>query len=262
VRCDSDERDYILQSLAFVLPEIAIRPEDVVFQFSGVRPLPASSDSFTGRIPRDHFCTLLETAGGGVPVLCMIGGKWTTFRSFGELAADMALERLGRPRLVTTAERAIGGGRAPGSDRAVWSARLAVQFGLSNTRVASLCERYGTDAETVAAFIAAGPDAPLPHAAYSTRELLFLIRNEAVEHLDDLLLRRTTLAITGELSLDMMHAVLDLLADEKRWPATRRVAERDRFLTLMRDRHGVDENMLSARNEQRRKICEITAKSG
>jgi glycerol-3-phosphate dehydrogenase len=111
VRCEADERDYILQSLAFVLPGIRIRPEEIVFQFSGVRPLPASKDSFTGRIPRDHFCTVLEGRDGGPPVLCMIGGKWTTFRSFGELSADMALDRLGLPRRIDTAERPLGGGR-------------------------------------------------------------------------------------------------------------------------------------------------------
>ena len=112
VRCEADERDYILQSLAFVLPDIKIRPDEIVFQFAGVRPLPASNDSFTGRIPRDHFCTVVEPTDGSPPVLCMIGGKWTTFRSFGEMAADMALERLGRRRHVATTDRAIGGGRA------------------------------------------------------------------------------------------------------------------------------------------------------
>ncbi|MEK1946438.1 MAG: glycerol-3-phosphate dehydrogenase/oxidase, partial [Ensifer adhaerens] len=98
VRCETAERDYILQSLAFVLPTIKVRPDEIAFQFSGVRPLPASKDSFTGRIPRDHYCTFVETADAGPPVLCMIGGKWTTFRSFGELAADLVLERLAQPR--------------------------------------------------------------------------------------------------------------------------------------------------------------------
>ncbi|MGO7778259.1 glycerol-3-phosphate dehydrogenase, partial [Rhizobium johnstonii] len=36
VRCEADERDYILQSLDFVLPDIAVRQEQIVFQFSGV----------------------------------------------------------------------------------------------------------------------------------------------------------------------------------------------------------------------------------
>ncbi|MBY3527133.1 glycerol-3-phosphate dehydrogenase/oxidase [Rhizobium laguerreae] len=261
VRCEADERDYILQSLAFVLPDIAIRPEQIVFQFSGVRPLPASTDSFTGRIPRDHFCTVIEPKDGGPPVLCMIGGKWTTFRSFGELAADMALERLGRQRRVATTDRPIGGGQAFPANVPVWLAQAASK-GLPGGRMAELFARYGTDAEAVAGFIVAGPDTVLPHAGYSVRELQFLIREEAVEHLDDLLLRRTTLAVSGELSLDMMDAALDLLTQEKHWTLAHRTRERHRFLTLLTERHGVDEDMLSARNEPRSTECDTTAKSG
>ncbi|WP_376742801.1 glycerol-3-phosphate dehydrogenase/oxidase [Ensifer canadensis] len=262
VRCETAERDYILQSLAFVLPTIKVRPDEVVFQFSGVRPLPASKDSFTGRIPRDHYCTFVETTDAGPPVLCMIGGKWTTFRSFGELAADLVLERLVRPRRVATADRAIGGGRDFPADREAWIARVAAATTLSPPRVATLFERYGTDAGRIAEFVAAAPDAPLPHPDYSTREVQFLIRSEKVEQLDDLLLRRTTLAITGELSLEMTDAVLALLAAEKHWPAGRQALERARFLTLLLERHGVDEDMLSARNEQRSALCETTARSG
>lgn len=262
VRCEADERDYILQSLAFVLPGVKIRSEEIVFQFAGVRPLPASKDSFTGRIPRDHFCTVLEGKNGGPPVLCMIGGKWTTFRSFGELAADMALDQLGVKRRVDTADRAIGGGRVFPKDRESWIRDLAASTGLPVARLAVLFERYGTEAEDIARFIAAKPDNPLPHALYSARELQCLIGAEAVEHLDDLLLRRTTLAISGDLSLAMAEAVLDLLAAGKGWSAQRAAEERSRFLNLMGERHGVTEQTLSARNEHRSELCETTAKSG
>jgi glycerol-3-phosphate dehydrogenase len=102
----------------------------------------------------------------------------------------------------------------------------------------------------------------MPHADYSARELLFLIRNEAVERLDDVLLRRTTLAISGNLSLQMVDAVLDLLATERSWTPAQREAERARFLTLLRERHGVAESTLFERNEQRSMECETTAKSG
>jgi len=248
VRCEAEERDYILQSLAFVLPGMEIKREEIVFQFSGVRPLPASSDSFTGRIPRDHFCTLLENS--GAPVICMIGGKWTTFRSFGELAADTALKRLGRPRRISTADCPIGGGRQFPADRASWIAALADRSGLAQPRIAGLFARYGTDAAKVATFISQGTDAPMLGSDYSVREMLFLIRNEAVEHLDDLLLRRTTLAISGVLSLATLDATLDLLAAEKSWGDDRRASERARFLALLRDSHGVDEAMLAARSPQ------------
>ena len=262
VRCEADERDYILQSLSVVLPDIEIRPEEISFQFSGVRPLPASTDSFTGRIPRDHFCTVVDAADGGPSVVCMIGGKWTTFRSFGELAADLALERLGKERQISTADRAIGGGRRFPLDRAAWIAQVAAEKGIPGSRMAVLFGRYGTQAEAIAGFIAMTSDRPMPHPDYSERELLFLIRNEAAEHLDDLLLRRTTLAISGNLSEQMMDAVLDLLVAEKAWTPTQRDVERDRFLTLLRERHGVTELTLSERNERRSLECEATAKSG
>jgi len=43
-----------------------------------------------------------------------------------------------------------------------------------------------------------GPDAPLAcHAGYSRREIEFLALNERVVHLDDLILRRTLMALLG-----------------------------------------------------------------
>jgi len=69
-----------------------------------------------------------------------------------------------------------------------------------------------------------------------------------VEHLDDLLLRRTTLAVSGRLSSDMVEATLALLAEERGWPADATATERQRFLTLLAERHGVSESTLISRN--------------
>jgi glycerol-3-phosphate dehydrogenase len=78
--------------------------------------------------------------------------------------------------------------------------------------------------------------------------MIHLIRTEAVEHLDDLLLRRTTLAVSGRLSLDMVEATLALLAAERGWSAAKAVSERQLFLTLLAERHGVGEATLTSRN--------------
>lgn len=259
VRCEANERDYILQSLAFVLPEIRIAPEDIVFQFAGVRPLPASEDSFTGRIPRDHFCTFVEH-GGSPPVLCMIGGKWTTFRSFGELASTMVLERLGRRASVDTATRPIGGGRDYPAVPHGWKKAVAARTGVPLPRIDSLFSAYGTAASEFADFIAAGPDAPVGDSGHSVREFIRLIRSEAVEHLDDLLLRRTTLAVSGRLSLDIADAALAVIAAERGWDAPAKAAERQRFLTLLVERHGVDTATLVSRNTDRSTPCAATAR--
>ena len=245
VRCDDDERDYILQSLAVVFPAIRIAPDEIVFRFSGVRPLPASNDGVTGRIPRDHFCELIE---GKPPVLCMIGGKWTTFRSFGALAADMVFERLGLTRTVGTEDTAIGGGRDYPSDIAGRVASVAKETGLATARLRQLLERYGSNSRGIAAHIAAGPDTDIGGSGYSSREIEHIIRREHVETLADILVRRTSIAITGALSLDVIDAVLALLARERGWSREQGSAARAACLADLAERHGLDETTLTARN--------------
>ena len=237
----ASEQDYILASLSLIFPGIVIAPDEIVFRFAGVRPLPASAAAVTGRIPRDHFCEVIE---GSPPVLCMIGGKWTTFRSFGALAADVAMARLGVARSIDTAGLAIGGGRNFPDDAGGWVSAVAARTGLPAARVAALLERYGTQAAELAQAFGAEADI----AGHSAAELTHLITHEQVETLADLLVRRTTIAITGDLSLAAIESCLALLADAKGWTAERADAERQAFLNLLATRHGLSADTLSRRD--------------
>ncbi|WP_054313569.1 glycerol-3-phosphate dehydrogenase/oxidase [Mesorhizobium sp. 1M-11] len=255
VRCEDDELRYILQSLAFVFPSIRIAEEEIVFRFSGVRPLPASEDSFTGRIPRDHFCEFVEPTGMLPATLCMIGGKWTTFRSFGALAADMALERLDLTRKLGTEDLAIGGGRDFPADTATWCGALASEYKISKARAQTLLERYGSSARAVADVLSTTPDAMLPGYGYSHNEIRLIVEREQVETLADIFLRRTTIAITGGLTIDLVDAVLDILAAHKKWDAKQGSRERAAFLALLKHQHGVDLSNPSETDNKRSAIC-------
>ena len=146
VRCEDEEVAYILKSLSYVFPGIPVAPEQIVYRYSGVRPLPGSDASFTGRISRDHF---VERIAGTPPTLCLVGGKWTTFRAFGAKAADQALAILGEAALLRhrdTPDRRRSRlpdrcGRAGGADlgplRPIWrapSARLPCGLPLRHER--------------------------------------------------------------------------------------------------------------------------------
>jgi glycerol-3-phosphate dehydrogenase len=222
VRCEEDERDYILQSLAFVFPDIQVAPEQILYTFSGVRPLVHSDSEVTGGISRDHFCRTLEPKPGrAFPVLCMIGGKWTTFRAFGEQVTDQILDRLKQDRKCSTDDLAIGGGR--GFPRSfsmfeTWISEIANRTGIDADRVRTLAERYGTGAETVIDFIKQTQDQLLiSDPAWSHRELEYIIRTEHVVHVEDLLLRRTSLGISGNLSADLIEDVLAIMARVQGW---------------------------------------------
>ena len=96
VRCEPEERDYILDAVRLVFPGIRLSPDDVVFSYSGIRPLPRSDHEFTGRISRGHFVHRLD---GPVPNFAWWAAKWTTFRAFAEQTADAVLAELGRQRV-------------------------------------------------------------------------------------------------------------------------------------------------------------------
>jgi len=243
--CTDEEVDYFLELTARVFPNIKVNREHVVFAFSGVRPLASSTAKTTGQYSRDHHIEVLSGDWTNLqfPVYSLVGGKWTSFRAFAEEVADKSLQFLGIKRSKSTQELPVGGGRnypRTAEDRAKYINGLAAWTGLSRERLETLFERYGTRTETIAEFMKQATDAPLNSLpTYSKRELLFLIQHEKGEHLDDLLMRRTMLAMLGKLSRDAITECAMLMADALNWDVERRNAEAERTLRLLADRHRV-----------------------
>lgn len=231
--CFEDEKAYMLSALASVFPSIEIKDEEIIHVFTGVRPLPVSAEGFTGRISRDHSVDVEAPGTRDYAVLTLIGGKWTTFRIFGEEVADMVLDRLKVPRKVDTHDLRIGGGRDLPADtvsRESWVGEIVSRTGLPVDRVRNLATRYGSRAADVADFATAETDGPLAAANdYSRREILFLVENERVRELGDVLLRRTTLGIEGRITPDLVTEVAGLIAGPLGWSEADRLAAIDRF---------------------------------
>ena len=248
VRCEEDEVAYILKSLSYVFPGIAVRPDDIVYRYSGVRPLPRSGASFTGRISRDHF--IAEVA-GSPPVLCLVGGKWTTFRAFGEQAADRALGVLGLSRKVDTEDLQIGGGIGFPSDDAGREAlvgNLAEAFGVPRERAAHAVSHYGSQAPAILAFCGRAEDAALPGTRYTEAELRYLIRHEHARTLADLLQRRMSVTITGCLSSAAIARARAILAAELGWSDEAAAAAERAFRERLARDHGLTEAILADRD--------------
>ncbi len=250
VRCEPEERDYILGALKSVFPAIAISGEDVVYSYSGIRPLPLSNQEFTGRISRSHFVHRLE---GSIPHFCLVGGKWTTFRAFAEQTADAVLAELGLPRRADTLDLAIGGGAGfPGSADEL-AGQLSREHAIALGRADYLVDLYGARASEVLGFcLGREDDEPLDGSCHTTTaEIVFLIRNEFVCGIADILLRRTPLAIKGQLCGALIDRVAAVLASELGWDDSRTKREIDDFRRELEDYHGVDAGMLERRTQDR-----------
>lgn len=234
--CTEEEVDYFLELVAHVLPGIPVDRSQIVYRFAGVRPLPGHGDLAPGFVSRDYRIEAAPLAGGSSTVLSLVGGKWTTFRASAEHVADRALELLAQPRRRSTKGLAIGGGKGfPETERARRQWLTTFQDGIGKERAAVLLDRYGTVAAEVIAAIAEDDDDALLDAApdYSSGELRYLARAEGVVHLDDLLLRRTSLAFSGGATREAAKEIADAVAPLLDWDAARRAAEVERGLAAV-----------------------------
>ncbi|NUP74573.1 MAG: FAD-dependent oxidoreductase, partial [Sinomonas sp.] len=245
--CTDAEVDYFFELIRHVFPTVAVRREQIVYTFSGVRPLPRHGGTAPGFVSRDYR---IERAGGtgGEPVrLSLVGGKWTTFRAVSEDLADRVLAELGSRRRASTAELPIGGGAgfpADGPSREAWlKARLGA--GVDAARAEVLLERYGARAEQVIAFLRAGEDRLLRSTReLSDRELAYMARHEQVGHVVDVLIRRTSLAFRGLVTRELVGEVATVLAPHLGWDPSRVEAEAEHALRTLSQSHRVEADEL------------------
>lgn len=228
VRCEEEEIDYFLASLRSLLPKLDFGREQIVYAYSGIRPLPASDASNPGLISRDHSAPVAEpTESRPFSIISLVGGKWTTFRGFAEEVSDTILARMGRPRKISTQMLPIGGGRDfPVDDaaRRAWISERSAKSGLSAAMVDALLGRYGTTADAVLAHV--GNATPLIHVdGYNRAEIDWIARSEMVEHLADIVMRRTTLAIQGRLTAEGLEEIASIAASALGWDEHRRAEE-------------------------------------
>ena len=224
-RCTEEEVDYFFEMIGRVFPDIKIERKQIIFRFSGVRPLEYSHAKTAGQITRDH--SIKEDQFGNMPIYSLVGGKWTSYRAFSEQVADKVLSFLQRTRKADTKQLPIGGGRdyALMKDTPEGKTPLFI--------------RYGSRCREITAY-QAGDNTPLMYYPDMTRrEIIFLAEKEKIVHLDDLILRRSLMAYLGNLTRPLIDELADILAEVLGWSDTQKQAEVERVIKILQDRHEV-----------------------
>ncbi|HET9915255.1 MAG TPA: FAD-dependent oxidoreductase, partial [Anaerolineales bacterium] len=243
--CTDEEIDYFLKLTRRIFPSLSVTRENIVFQFSGVRPLPRSAAKTVSPVSRSPSIEVLSGDWTNLrfPVYSLVGGRWASFRALAEQVTDKALAYLGMTRQKDTRSLPIGGGRGyprdPGEVRRHIES-LSAWTGVAREQLKALFERYGTRAETIATYLNGGTDflvKTLPD--FTLREIVFLVQHEKICHLDDFLLRRSMLAKTGRVTREMIAELAKVMGNALSWDEEQRMAEVQRTLSLLTDRHGV-----------------------
>ena len=235
----NEEVDYFFEMVKIVFPNIKLEKSQIVFTFSGVRPLTNSDTKSSAQISRDHKVGLIE-AGNGLdfPVYSLIGGKWTTFRAFSEQAADRVLERLGVDRKVSTADMKIGGANGLPTlpqEKKAFIGSFQNQYKTTKNRAEYLVETYGKKA----AEILRGNEEKI-FASYpkmSVGEVEYLVEKEDVVHLDDLIFRRTMIGKLGILTEAGLTELAEICTGVLSWDQSQKKKEIKRVVQIMEEKH-------------------------
>lgn len=241
-KCTDEEIDYILLSLKGVLPHLEISRAQIVYQFCGVRPLPSVNTSTTGQIPRSH--SIKRDKVGDSIVYSLIGGKWTTFRAFGEEVSNELLSSLKVERRCSTRKKAIGGGEkypTNQAERKQYLSQLNARYlSRSPDQIEAWFVRYGTQCESLLKWLDGQEDQPLGSLPdYSVGEINYLLAHEFVATTLDLMLRRTSIAIEGRLNIEVFDELSELVARYFTWDAAAIQADRDSSQRVLFEQHGV-----------------------
>jgi len=169
-------------------------PDDVVWHFSGVRPLLDDEAGDATRVTRDYA---LELDTQQAPLLSVFGGKLTTYRKLAEEALERVAPLLGNTATPWTANAALPGGDLPGADIDAFVARQQQRWPLlDGALVACFARRYGSRIDALLAGVKTMAD--LGEEIVSglfAAEVLYLLREEFAQTADDILWRRTKLGL-------------------------------------------------------------------
>lgn len=215
-RCTPEEDSYFLNLIKRVFPTIPVTKDEIVFRFSGVRPLEYMKAKTTGQITRDH--SIKKDIVGEKTVLSLVGGKWTSFRAFSEQVTDLTLRLLNRARISSTASLPIRGGENYPTEKELFISKLSQKTGLDSDYCSLLLKRYGTYAEKIGEYIVKEKGAQLKHLpGWTDAEIRYLVEVEKTVHLDDIFLRRSTIGWMGIINPENVYEIAKIMGECRKW---------------------------------------------
>jgi glycerol-3-phosphate dehydrogenase len=224
----SADVDYLLRNLNRVL-EVKLTRADISGAYAGLRPLVKGSAEATSKLSREHA---VESPVPGFTSI--VGGKYTTYRVMARDVVDLAVRGLDRPvpRSSTESIPLLG---AVGLELARQSfSRRGAARGLSQPQIERLLGRYGSLVGELDELMAQRPDLAKPIEGapdYLRVEPVYSATHEGALHLDDVLTRRTHIAIeTDDTGRVAAAEVAELMGPELGWDEARVAREIDHYL--------------------------------
>ncbi|NML06032.1 glycerol-3-phosphate dehydrogenase [Sphingomonas sp. G-3-2-10] len=199
--CSDDEVQYLLDAVnRYFTRQVA--PADVVWKWSGVRPLHDDGAAKAQAVTRDY---VLEIDQAGAPLLSVFGGKITTARALAEEALEKLAPLLDVPVQPMTRARVFPGGAIAGFDD--FAAKVAAQWPFLGTgRARRMAHAYGS---TIGEMLEGVTGLDDLGGGLSTVEVRWMRDREWARTAEDVLWRRSKVGLHAPESAAKVAAILD-----------------------------------------------------
>ena len=192
--CTEEEQSYLI-AFANQYFDKPITQDDVVWSYSGVRPLYEDGASSATAATREYVLKLNDL--GGAPVLNIFGGKITTYRRLAENALANLKGHLPKLAANWTAEKALPGGDFPVDWVQALTDKLQGDFPfLTPAWAKRLVRAYGTESWDLLGDAKTADDLGRDFGATLTKqEVRWMIDKEYVHRAEDVVWRRSKLGL-------------------------------------------------------------------
>jgi glycerol-3-phosphate dehydrogenase len=219
VPVEPEDIDYLINATNFLFPG-ALRKEDIVSAYSGVRPLIVSPTAKSeSDVSRSH-----EIFGIKPNLYAIAGGKYTTYRAMAKDLVDRLETHLGKKVKCTTDKIPLYGWIS--TKRKHWDSwtvvskeNLTIRYQLPED-VANHLLRYGKNYLKICQEIDKQPklkERISDSRPYIFAEIDYYIKHEKAVTLNDIMLRRTQIQLSDEQGLDCAHIIADHMGQLLNW---------------------------------------------
>ena len=214
------DRDYLMDAVALIFPELKIQTSDIESSWAGLRPLINETGKDISKVSRKD--EIWESESG---LLTIAGGKLTGYRKMAETIVDQVATKIGKTYPPSnTKNMPISGGHVGGSQNfpAFLGRKVneGMDLGIDEERALFLVKKYGSNSDTIYALMRENGQAAqasgLPVDIYA--QVLYGINDEFVRTPVDFFWRRTSALL---FDIDWVHQwktpVIELMSNQLGW---------------------------------------------
>jgi glycerol-3-phosphate dehydrogenase len=223
ITASESEVNYLLHELNHFIPGKKFTTADVLYTYSGVRPLLYEPGKSESQVTRKHIIYDHSEHDGNYNLISVIGGKLTTYRSLAEECVDLICKKLGDKTMSETRHYPLYGSYGiVNIDRYIQDVAVeyARSYQLPLRTVEYLIRFYGSKFKNVLALTESERSLKKPICDNNPdirAQIVYAIKFELAMTLDDILVSRTGIGTSACLGLDCVDVAAKIASRALGW---------------------------------------------